>query len=465
MQKYYLDTNTVYNIKKLPSSILKNSFTSIFTMLEILSGIKDEGSYKQRKSVLVQLLQSKIDIDYLLPDELKFQSFDCYIEDFDFIEQRTASFIKLVNSLASSSTYNQYKLSAEYNAALGHQYFKDIDDHISNHFITSTINGVKEVEKILGNNPSEQTVSYKGVTYKLNSTKEIHDFFKMNSEINQAFTVMGLCEGLIQHTKQDLLNGEQVYDSYNGLLSTFVEVYSNYCLDKLVTKGTPAKNDAADLTHLCYLRNRKIKLVSDDKIYKRYLANDNLNLAEVMNDITINLRELTIEHADAYCRLLEEQEILEEFAINPEREHIIGSIQGLNSTPDLSTTWGIFNDDELIGFAQLSRKIDVSKTHEFEETDDIQVQFFDEEYQERIRKKQLAVSPFTINIAIGKLHRNKGYGKAAMRKVLEAAKAGGISDVFLHVGLHNKNSMKLAISLGGEVVEQGVILNVFKISL
>jgi GNAT superfamily N-acetyltransferase len=462
MQKYYLDTNIVYNIKKLSPAVLKSSFTSVFAVLEIITGIAAD-SYKYRKSVLKQLLDSRIEIDFLLPEELKFKCFGSYTENYDFIEQRTASLMDLASALVSSDTYGEYTESAAYNAPMGHVFFKNIDERISKDFIAATTEGTNKVREILGEGLAEQYIEYDGKRYDSGNLKQIGEFFA-RPEINNSVTILGLCEGVVEVIGDPELDSEKVFNSYNGLLSTYINVFSKYCLDKLVRSALPAKNDAADLTHICYLRNRRIKLVSDDAIYRKYLPNDSLGLLEVIVDADMELKELGFEDAEAYAKLLAEKDISAEFAVDSTFEKISASISGLNSSPDLAMTWGIFVSGGLSGFAQLCRKIDTSKTHEFEESDDIEL-LLDDEYQEKIRSKQLAVSPFTMNVAIGEDHRGKGYGKAAMRKLLELADIKGIKEVFLDIGHYNEHSRKMALSVGAELYEEGLMLNVYCVVL
>ncbi len=462
MKKYYLDTNVVYNLTKLSPAVLKTSFTSVFTMLEIITGI-NETSFGLRKSVLKKLLDSKIEIDFLMPEELGFKSFDCYNENYDLIEERTKSLMSLAKALISSNSYDEYIKTEAYGAPMGHAFFKDIDEKISRDFIAATASGTEEIKLLIDEGATEAQLEYRGEIYDLNDFKQVGKLFG-NPEVNHGVTILGLAESVAAAIGNPDLDVEKVFNSYNGLISTYVEVFSRYCLDKMLHRALPAKNDAADLTHVRYLRNRYIKMVSDDAIYKRYLRNDSLSLAEASIDADMELKVLGLEDVDAYSKLIAEKDIIEEFAIDPSPDRIKASITGLNSSPDIAMTWGIFVEGRLTGFAQLCRKIDSNKTHEFEETDDIDM-LLDDEYQQRIRLKQLTVSPFTINIAIGEDYRGKGYGKAATRKVLEMASKRSVKEVFLHIAHYNEYSRRMAVSLGAELIEESMFLNVYRILL
>jgi len=148
MKKYYLDTNVVYNLTKLSPAVLKTSFTSVFTMLEIITGI-NETSFGLRKSVLKKLLDSKIEIDFLMPEELGFKSFDCYNENYDLIEERTKSLMSLAKALISSNSHDEYIKTEAYGAPMGHAFFKDIDEKISRDFIAATASGTEEIKFLI----------------------------------------------------------------------------------------------------------------------------------------------------------------------------------------------------------------------------------------------------------------------------------------------------------------------------
>ena len=54
---YYLDTDALYNLKRIPDSILENSFYSTFSIVELIAGL-NEKTFNKRKSAIRNALTS-----------------------------------------------------------------------------------------------------------------------------------------------------------------------------------------------------------------------------------------------------------------------------------------------------------------------------------------------------------------------------------------------------------------------
>lgn len=71
--KYYLDTNTLYNLKKIPEHLYSGCFYSAFNITEIIAGISCDNFFK-RKNILANIKASGMFVDDALPTEKLFNS-------------------------------------------------------------------------------------------------------------------------------------------------------------------------------------------------------------------------------------------------------------------------------------------------------------------------------------------------------------------------------------------------------
>ncbi len=93
---YYLDTNAIYDLKTYPVSLLHNSFTSAFSVMEIVTGIISEETFNRRKGALINLVNKKLDVKWEFSEQLLFQSFDV-LNDSDFIKSRPGHLLALAS--------------------------------------------------------------------------------------------------------------------------------------------------------------------------------------------------------------------------------------------------------------------------------------------------------------------------------------------------------------------------------
>ena len=75
-QQYYLDTNAIQSLgSKLESIFSEDVFTSIWTQVELVSAIKDEGSFRRKKAALKHLSDSRIYVNQAVPAIKRLQAF------------------------------------------------------------------------------------------------------------------------------------------------------------------------------------------------------------------------------------------------------------------------------------------------------------------------------------------------------------------------------------------------------
>ncbi len=104
--KYYLETNALFNLKKLTDGERKQSFTTAFAITEIITGI-DADYYSTRRSILKQLEFSDVFIEWTFPQEIIFNSFDAF-DEYEFDEQRTEPLFKLYQAVLRCENYDDF---------------------------------------------------------------------------------------------------------------------------------------------------------------------------------------------------------------------------------------------------------------------------------------------------------------------------------------------------------------------
>jgi len=276
--KYYLETNALFNLKKLTDGERKQSFTTAFAITEIITGI-DADYYSTRRSILKQLEFSDVFIEWTFPREIIFNSFDAF-DEYEFDEQRTEPLFKLYQAVLRCENYDDFINSPEYtNENMGFDYFRAIDTYLNKNFIATA----ESFNKALTNDFIEMPVSellYKDEIHVIDSKKRMEQFLMGASELNHSTTIMALTRMINQFTRSEIPEKE-LYSSYNGLINPYVEVYSRYSAHKMGISGSPARNDFQDLTHMIYLRNEPgRKIVSNDRLFKQYATEFSTQLFE-----------------------------------------------------------------------------------------------------------------------------------------------------------------------------------------
>lgn len=266
--KYYLETNALYNLKNIPDDVKTNSFTSIYALSELITGISDE-TFSKRRSILNQLDRSGIPIDQAFPQEIIFNSFDAF-EDYEFIEQRDESLNNLFQAILKSESISQFRDSPSYaNGQINFDYFKIVDEHQTQNFVESTITFNTILAEEIVKEPNS-SILYDDTTYDLGSKKSVEEFLITVPEFNRSATILAVTNMISRFTKVKIPIKE-IYESYNGLINPYIEIFSRFVARKTGESGKPGKNDFQDLTHLLYLRNEPArKIVSNDNLFRKF---------------------------------------------------------------------------------------------------------------------------------------------------------------------------------------------------
>ena len=280
--KYYLETNSLYSINKIDKKNIKDYFTSVFAISELISGITEE-KFEKRRNILNHVKNSTILIDWQMPEEIIFNSFNV-LKSYDYNEERVVYLQKLYDKIVLSENFIEFESSHEYKKQkYNFEYFKQQDIAWSKGFIGSTVNGNKNLKTKIekSNIDNTNTFNFNGKDYEISKLKEFETFFEKEILFNESITILSLSE-MLRNKVNDGLKTNEIYDSYNGLITFFVKGFSIFCFDKIVAHETPATNDFTDLKHLLYLKNDgSRKIVSDDKLFSKILKEQTETLKKI----------------------------------------------------------------------------------------------------------------------------------------------------------------------------------------
>ena len=268
--KYYLDTNAIYNLKKLPPQAVGDSFYSVFGLIEIIAGVSEE-EFQRRKAVLVNLVQSSASCDYSFPEKILLEAFD-YFDQYDFIEKRADDLFGIMDDLAESDSFADFQLKS----ALAKRSFTleqviRTDQFYTSNFLTASAKGHQVISATLAER-GDKSISLDGKKFDMVSRKDLGQFLS-DKMINESFTIFSLTQTAMHIAK---LKGKkiekEIFESYNGKLGICIKAFSEYSRNQFAEKRTPSRNDFQDLLHLYYLRNSDVlKIVTDDKIFRQYI--------------------------------------------------------------------------------------------------------------------------------------------------------------------------------------------------
>jgi hypothetical protein len=276
--KYYLETNAIYGLAKVPESLLKSSYTSVLTLLELLSGMEAE-SYATRKAAVKKIFDWPILVDWAMPEEIIFEAFD-FFDDDGFGDRRTGYLVELIQELRSSSTYQEYIASYAYNSEYGHLFFKGIDNGSNIAFSIQMELYMLAVHASFKIDEHEIfTVDNK--TYLINSPKALKDCLKSEPQLSHGMLINANANMLIELLKLNEYKTDDISPSYNGHIDIYIMAVSRYTIKKICESQTANKNDIFDLLHILYLRDQPHrKIISADKFYKTYLSDQVLSIED-----------------------------------------------------------------------------------------------------------------------------------------------------------------------------------------
>lgn len=279
--RYYLETNALYSIDKINKTCGDDCFTSIFSLFELISGLKEE-NFSKRKNLFIKLHESQIGLDKKFPEEIIFDSFDV-MKGYEFVEDRVSALNTQIQGIINSKNFEDFEAFNKNNQIdFNFDFFRFTDDKWNNGFVNATVEGNKRISKVL--EKENKTIFDNEQIVELKNNKDLKKFFEFEPALSKSISIVAFA-GFLKNYGIDSTE-EEIYESYNGLIEQYIQCLSDYSDDKMIKSETPSKNDFSDLTHLLYLRNDNEKaIVTDDKIFRRYFRGNVLNVNELIEKI------------------------------------------------------------------------------------------------------------------------------------------------------------------------------------
>lgn len=249
----YLETNSLRTLanKLSDSNFAQNKYTSILTIIELLSGIKDNNEYQRRRGIINKIVESEIynRIYPLFPTTIFYKAFGCYMND----EEDAHSIIDLLKIIATIPDYYDFitLISIHKEFEKYFRFTQDFDNTSSKHFISLIADKSKDTD-----------------------TKKLIPVFEARWKEKDFNSILNISVNYYaSKIPANLANGrtfDELVTSYDKSINPFLLASSYYVDQKNSFKNDVAKNDSIDLLHLLYIREGDT-IVSDDALLNRIL--------------------------------------------------------------------------------------------------------------------------------------------------------------------------------------------------
>lgn len=250
----YLDTSSIRKIANKLNDIENSKIlTSSLAVFELLSGI-NENDFLLRKSIVKNLLDSSIHIDW---DTYKAKINKAFQQSFDDIEGYVIkSLAKKLISCNCLDEYRNIKIYTDSDTYYTHESLSDFDNKLSK---------TGKVFSYFGKNEwrNYEKIDRKQFKKQMLEENMISPYIQKLTE----FSLISLAEDLSGCKRPDDKYFEVIkkYDHsldvhlrYNNLLFLLLEMNGSVC----------GKNDTVDMLHLIYLKENNV-IISEDNIFRR----------------------------------------------------------------------------------------------------------------------------------------------------------------------------------------------------
>lgn len=249
----YLETNSLRTLAKKLSdpTFIKDKYTSILAIIELLSGVRNENEYQKRRGIITKIINSDIynRIHPLLPATILYNAFGCNIND-NKVCYGIIRLLKIIDYIPNYSDFMNYIKDGDFNTYFD---FTQKFDDLSNVFFI----GFMEDKSKDGNT--------KVLIPEFKARWEDKDFDSILDRLVRYFA------SKISINIADERSVERLIASYDKTINPFLLATSYYIDQKVSSKDNIAKNDAIDLLHLLYISETEI-IVSDDMLINKILS-------------------------------------------------------------------------------------------------------------------------------------------------------------------------------------------------
>lgn len=260
---YYLETNSIriFNKKLVTPFYLNNCYTSLLVICELLAGIKDQLTFKERKGIIRMIYSSRILSDQDLPETKLYKAFGVPVNN------NTNEGIMLLGALCiASESYTEFLDQIPKHFLLEPWQFLKIYDNIDGRFKES----YKRRQEVFDYSDPNMVTVFTKRWDDLHKKPELKE--SILNDIIVYFAQSILSDNVIKVEGKDL---KDLLKSYNHSLDIYFLCIGYFSGTKLIFKNAPSRNDYLDLVHLMYLRNPLDIIVTNDKMLHKILNKTN----------------------------------------------------------------------------------------------------------------------------------------------------------------------------------------------
>ena len=264
--RWYLDTSSIRTTGKILTDLCSTHtcFTSAFTLVEMLNGLrKDNSEFDRRAGGIRNLIASTAQIEWILYEDKFALGFDALETE----EHRIESLQKLIDALIKSENLNAFEARLrDLNLPFGADYFERLDAQLGPGYIEGAVRGnpnVRDSFEREKNNPASLIPAH----IRAGSYRDNLDYLLAMPNLNRGMTILAFAKHLAIGTfdgSPKEADVERIFKSYNGKTEIFVRAYTHRSTLEMRDMSQPGKNEAADLAHFLYLRPGD-GLITEDK--------------------------------------------------------------------------------------------------------------------------------------------------------------------------------------------------------
>lgn len=272
---YYLETNAIRILanKLTGQSYLDKCYTSILSVCELLSGIKDEDTFNLRKGIISKVYLSKIPSDLDMPETKMYKAYGIQIDNgisdkvilLGFLCSSTKSYTEFIKRILHSNLTDYWEFLRKYDNSADIK-FKESIKKRQKDFDYSDPNMIPNFNH-RWNNLSDNQELKERILYDL-IVYFAEEMLKPDSIIK-----------VIDKSLKDLI---QEYDHSLDLYFLCIGAFTG---EKIIFRNAPSRNDYFDLSHLKYLRNKSDIIVSNDlmltKLVNKIHSNNILSTSDL----------------------------------------------------------------------------------------------------------------------------------------------------------------------------------------
>lgn len=260
---YYLETNSIriFNKKLITPFYLSNCYTSILCISELLAGIKDERSFRERKGIIRMIYFSRILSDNDLPETKRYKAFGLSVNS------NVSDGIALLGALCIAS-----------------ESYQEFQDQIPKHLLSEYWDFLKVYDNV--DAKFKESYKMRQEAFDYSDPNLAKDFNKRWDNLDKKPELKSsILSDLIIYFAKSVLEdkvvnteGKSLYDlvqRYDHSLDIFFLCIGYFTGKKLIFRNAPSRNDYIDMAHLMYLSSPKSVIVSNDKMISKVLMKVN----------------------------------------------------------------------------------------------------------------------------------------------------------------------------------------------